>query len=68
MSTLPTFPSAGRTIWRPLAAHLFAWVPPAFEAVAQRGIDVNPEACIQWLDNWQAPGRSALVDAPRGAQ
>jgi hypothetical protein len=50
------------------AAHLFAWVPPAFEAVAQRGIDVNPEVCIEWLDNWQAPGRSALIDALRGAR
>ena len=30
---------------------LIAWVPPAFVARAARGIEVNPEECICWLDD-----------------
>lgn len=29
---------------------LVAWVPPAFIALANAGIEVNPEECVQWLD------------------
>jgi len=29
---------------------LLSWVPPALVEVAQMGIDVNPENCIQWAD------------------
>lgn len=29
---------------------LISWVPDAFIAHVQRGIDVNPEECIVWLD------------------
>jgi hypothetical protein len=49
-------------------AHLFSWVPPVFESVAQRGIDVNPEASILWLEDWRSPGPSVLVDALRQTQ
>lgn len=30
--------------------YLIAWVPPAFIELAATGIMVNPEECIQWLD------------------
>jgi hypothetical protein len=29
---------------------LISWVPPGLIVAAQMGIDVNPENCIQWLD------------------
>ena len=29
--------------------YLVAWVPPKFVALADEGISVNPEQCIQWL-------------------
>lgn len=29
--------------------YLLSWVPPQFLALAERGIDVNPECCITWL-------------------
>jgi len=32
-------------------AALVAWVPPALVDLAGRGIDVNPEGCILWLDD-----------------
>jgi hypothetical protein len=47
------------------AAHLFSWVPPVFLDDVQRGIEVNPEQCIMWLEDWQAPGDSALIQALR---
>jgi hypothetical protein len=50
------------------SAHLFSWVPPAFERVVQRGIAVNPEECILWLENWRTPGPSVLVDGLREAE
>jgi hypothetical protein len=31
--------------------YLVAWVPPAFLEHAHRGISVNPENCIAWLDS-----------------
>ena len=31
--------------------YLIAWVPPALVEVIQRGIDVNPEQCLQWLED-----------------
>ena len=48
------------------AAHLFAWVPPVFLKSVDRGISVNPEACIQWFEDWVAPGPSKLVTTLRG--
>jgi hypothetical protein len=50
------------------AAHLFAWIPPAFVAAAARGIFVNPEGCIQWLEDWESPGQSDLIQALRAAR
>ena len=32
------------------ANYLIAWVPPAFENAASRGIYVNPESCLAWFD------------------
>ena len=32
------------------ANYLVAWVPPDFIQLASRGVDVNPEECIRWLD------------------
>jgi hypothetical protein len=29
--------------------YLVFWIPPAFVQAADDGIDVNPEACIEWL-------------------
>ena len=29
---------------------LVSWVPPVLMETAQRGIDANPEACINWID------------------
>jgi hypothetical protein len=29
---------------------LISWVPPGLIGIAQMGIDANPEACIQWID------------------
>jgi hypothetical protein len=29
---------------------LVSWVPPVLVETAQRGIDVNPEACIVWSE------------------
>ena len=43
------------------AAHLFSWVPPIFESIVERGIRVNPEKCIQWLEDWPSPGDSTLI-------
>jgi hypothetical protein len=31
--------------------YLIAWVPPEFLSLANEGIDVNPEQCIQWLSD-----------------
>jgi hypothetical protein len=31
--------------------YLVSWVPPQFLDLAQRGIEVNPESCINWLDD-----------------
>jgi len=28
---------------------LLSWVPNSYLSIAQRGIDVNPEGCIEWL-------------------
>jgi hypothetical protein len=32
------------------ANYLVAWVPPDFIQLASRGVRVNPEECILWLD------------------
>lgn len=34
---------------------LVCWIPAAFFEAAARGIYVNPERCIAWLDDVQAP-------------
>jgi hypothetical protein len=32
-------------------AYLLSWVPPEFIDLVHRGIAVNPEECIRWLDD-----------------
>ena len=48
---------------------LIAWVPPTHVLRAQRGIEVNPEECICWLDDVprdvQEAVRGALDDELR---
>lgn len=33
--------------------YLVAWIPREFVKLANRGVNVNPEQCIQWLVNTQ---------------
>jgi hypothetical protein len=35
--------------------HLVCWVPEPFVDLADRGIRVNPEACILWLADARLP-------------
>jgi len=37
------------------ADYLVSWVPPAFVEAVARGIDVNPESCILWVDDTHTP-------------
>jgi hypothetical protein len=41
---------------------LICWIPSQFVSLAQRGIDVNPEACIDWLDDGYSPGSRAAAE------
>ena len=34
--------------WTPFASYLVVWVPPDVVELANRGVQVNPEECIQW--------------------
>ena len=43
---------------------LLAWIPAAFEDLAQRGIEADPYGCLTWLD--LCPGELATV-LTRGA-
>jgi hypothetical protein len=36
---------------RSVRKYLVAWVPPVFVEQVQEGIRVNPEKCIQWLED-----------------
>ena len=38
--------------WRSDRCWLVSWVPPEWTLRAGAGIDVNPEQCIQWLDDF----------------
>ena len=38
-------------IHEPRSNYLLSWVPHAYISIAQSGLDVNPEMCIQWLDS-----------------
>ena len=48
---------------RSYSSYLLAWVPARFESLAGAGIDVNPEACIAWLDNADIALRSIIPHA-----
>jgi hypothetical protein len=47
---LRTFEYADGAIGETDANYLVAWVPPDFIPIASAGVEVNPEACILWLD------------------
>ena len=49
----------GRTERNP---YLLAWVPNEFLDHAQRGIDVNPEECILWLEDCDMAIRRILLE------
>ena len=34
---------------------LLSWVPESYLSITQRGIDVNPEGCIEWLSKRRRP-------------
>ena len=40
--------------------YLIAWVPPEFVGLANEGIAVNPEQCIQWLSDTSVELANAL--------
>jgi hypothetical protein len=41
--------------------YLIAWVPAAFVELAQAGIDVNPEQCIEWLYDTSTRAKAELA-------
>jgi hypothetical protein len=49
----------GRTERNP---YLLAWVPDELVGHAQRGIDVNPEECIRWLEDCDVAMRQILLE------
>ena len=48
--TWAAFVSEEKYANRSYANYLVAWVPPVFLEDAASGVVVNPEQCIQWLD------------------
>lgn len=44
--------------------YLLAWVPPACEEMVGRGIHVNPEQCIAWLEDTDCAVRRVLEERP----
>lgn len=46
------------------ANYLVAWVPPVFVELVGRGIEVNPEQCIRWLDDTDCELRKRLTEQP----
>lgn len=46
--------------------YLVTWVPPIFVESVSRAIDVNPEGCIQWLEDSDTEmGRNLLKEGWR---
>jgi len=35
--------------------YLLSWVPEEYVRIAQRGIDVNPEGCLEWVNESKRP-------------
>jgi hypothetical protein len=50
-----------RPSYRGVREYLASWIPPSLVPLAQAGIDVNPEACILWLDDWDCPLRDEAL-------
>jgi hypothetical protein len=46
------------------ARYLVAWVPAPFVEIVVRGICVNPEQCIAWLDDTDCEIRQPLIRSP----
>jgi hypothetical protein len=46
--------------------YLVSWVPPELVALAQSGIDVNPERCIRWLADADVVMRDVCADLRPG--
>lgn len=44
--------SNGFTPWQ---SYLLAWVPPKCLELADTGVEMNPEVCIDWIQNIPAP-------------
>ncbi len=44
-----------------LSAYLVAWVPAGLVPLVQRGIDVNPESCIVWIEDTQVRLREVVA-------
>jgi len=43
-------------------AYLISWVPPQFLESVSRGIYVNPEQCIRWLEDCTDPFAQYLAE------
>jgi hypothetical protein len=50
------------------ANYLVAWVPPVFLEHVARGIEVNPEQCIRWLDETPCGLSRRLAGEPPSAR
>jgi hypothetical protein len=40
--------------------YLVSWIPPQLIELANTGVNVNPEACIRWLEGLDSPVVTAL--------
>jgi hypothetical protein len=41
--------------------YLISWIPPEFVELASKGVEVNPEQCISWVDPHEVLAVSKLV-------
>jgi hypothetical protein len=41
--------------WREFDSYLISWVPPSLVELADNGICINPEQCILWVEELDAP-------------
>lgn len=44
------------------AGYLISWVPPQFIPAASEGIRVNPEGCIEWLEESETPFKTIWAE------
>jgi hypothetical protein len=75
-ATSPPRAPTGRTRWPPYEAYygvlplspprdayLICWIPPWAIPIAQAGLYVNPERCLEWLADRETPFTNALREA-----